>query len=229
MKLPLGIIRENLDRLDGFFAEYRESFDCVRPKAGPIAFPAFRRLRHSYVISNEIRRSIVKQSAKASTPKVSRPKMPKEYGLPKDKKGLLPWSHVTERMEAAKHYWIATSGPDGAPHATPVDGVWVEDRLYFGGSPQTKWRRNLAVNAAACIHLADTTDVVILHGKAHLRTDLDRALLERVAERTKEKYGYGMTADQIIALGGVLAFAPRVVLAWKAFPTDVTRWEFSGQ
>ncbi|MFN0084706.1 MAG: pyridoxamine 5'-phosphate oxidase family protein [Blastocatellia bacterium] len=155
--------------------------------------------------------------------------MPKEYGIPKDRKGLLPWSHVTERMETAKHYWIATSGPDGAPHATPVDGVWIEDRLYFGGSPQTKWRRNLAANQAACLHLADPTDVVILHGEAQQSSKIDRAMLERIAEESNKKYGYGMSADQLEALGGVLVFAPRVVMAWKAFPKDATRWEFSGQ
>jgi hypothetical protein len=29
------------------------------------------------------------------------PRMPAEYGIPKRKTGLLPWSHVTERMSSA--------------------------------------------------------------------------------------------------------------------------------
>ena len=28
-----------------------------------------------------------------------------------DETNLLPWSHVSERMAAAKHYWLATVGP----------------------------------------------------------------------------------------------------------------------
>ena len=76
---------------------------------------------------------------------VSRPQMPAEYGLPKDTKGLLDWSYVREQMTKAQHYWICTVTPDGRPHATPVDGLWIEDRLYFGGSPKTRWQRNLKI------------------------------------------------------------------------------------
>jgi aspartate/methionine/tyrosine aminotransferase len=36
----LQIIRENLDRLDSFFASHRDRFKWYRPKAGSIAFPA---------------------------------------------------------------------------------------------------------------------------------------------------------------------------------------------
>jgi len=39
----LGIIRDNLDLLDSFFAVYPELFYWPRPKAGPIAFPGLRR------------------------------------------------------------------------------------------------------------------------------------------------------------------------------------------
>ena len=78
-------------------------------------------------------------------PIASRPSIP-GYGIPKDKKGLLSWSHVTERMVTAMQYWISTVGPDSRPHATPVDGLWLDDRLYFGGNPQTRRHRNLAAN-----------------------------------------------------------------------------------
>jgi aspartate/methionine/tyrosine aminotransferase len=36
----LGIIQTNLDILDGFFARHADRFSWVRPRAGPIAFPA---------------------------------------------------------------------------------------------------------------------------------------------------------------------------------------------
>ncbi len=51
---------------------------------------------------------------------VSRPRMPAAYGIPKDKKGLLPWSYASERMAKAMHYWICSVTPDGRPHATPA-------------------------------------------------------------------------------------------------------------
>jgi len=71
-------------------------------------------------------------------PTARRPDSPgRAYGIPKDKTGLLSWSHVSERMAQAHAYWICTVSPEGRPHATPVDGVWLADRLYFGGSPET--------------------------------------------------------------------------------------------
>jgi hypothetical protein len=64
-------------------------------------------------------------------PTVSRPRLPAEYGVPKNNKGLLPWSHVTERMPQALHYWICTVGSDNRPHVTPVDEIWLNDKLYY--------------------------------------------------------------------------------------------------
>jgi hypothetical protein len=49
-----------------------------------------------------------KATAKKEAPKslISRPCMPKDYGLPRDKKRLLLWSYVVEGMSKAMHYWI---------------------------------------------------------------------------------------------------------------------------
>jgi len=158
-----------------------------------------------------------------TSPAASRPHI-EGYGVPKDKKGLLPWSHVTERMEKAMHYWVCTVSPDGRPHATPVDGLWIEDRLFFGGSPTTKRNRNLAKNPAVCIHLEDGMDVVILHGDA-LEERVDHEMAIRLAEGSSKKYGYGMPPEQYEAIG-VQVFHPRMVLAWKQFPKDATRFQF---
>src|SRR5262245_2158881 len=73
-----------------------------------------------------------RETGQETGPKASRPHMP-GYGVPKDNKGLLPWSHLTKRMAEAQNYWICTVSPDGRPHATPVWGLWLDDRLYFGG------------------------------------------------------------------------------------------------
>jgi nitroimidazol reductase NimA-like FMN-containing flavoprotein (pyridoxamine 5'-phosphate oxidase superfamily) len=158
-------------------------------------------------------------------PKASRPHMP-GYGVPKDKKGLLPWSHVTERMAEAQNYWICTVSPDGRPHATPVWGLWIDDRLYFGGSPQTRRNRNLAENPAVCVHLESGSDVLILHGDAHELRAPDRSLVARLIEVSKSKYGYAPKAEDYDKTPGTYVFRPRWVLAWKQFPKDATRWNF---
>jgi hypothetical protein len=45
-----------------------------------------------------------RQASGAAGPRVSRPQLPAEYGLPKHTKDLLPWSYVGERMSEAMHY-----------------------------------------------------------------------------------------------------------------------------
>ena len=160
---------------------------------------------------------------KSST--ASRPKIPAEYGIPKNNKGLLPWSHVTERMTQAMHYWICTVGPDGRPHVTPVDGLWLDDMLYFGGSPKTRRNRDLTANPAVSVHLDSSDDVVILHGDAHLHTP-DHELAVQLAKASAEKYGYAPRPEDYES-SGVYMFRPLTVFAWKQFPKDVTRWQFS--
>lgn len=86
-------------------------------------------------------------------PTARRPALPKDYGIPKTKSGLLAWADVVSRLTAARHYWICTVSPDGRPHATPVDGLWLDDALYFSGSPRTRRSRNLLANPDACVHL----------------------------------------------------------------------------
>jgi hypothetical protein len=54
-------------------------------------------------------------------PRASRPYMP-GYGIvgPTQGSGLLPWSWAEERLTASRNYWVASSWPDGRPHAMPV-------------------------------------------------------------------------------------------------------------
>jgi nitroimidazol reductase NimA-like FMN-containing flavoprotein (pyridoxamine 5'-phosphate oxidase superfamily) len=131
---------------------------------------------------------------------------------------------VVERLTRAVHYWIGTVSPDGRPHATPVDGLWLNDRLYFGGSPQTRRQRNLAANPAVCVHLESATDVVILHGEAHAERP-DGTLAKRLAEASAQKYGYAPKPEDY-EKSGVHVFRPRVVFAWTHLPKDATRWRF---
>jgi nitroimidazol reductase NimA-like FMN-containing flavoprotein (pyridoxamine 5'-phosphate oxidase superfamily) len=155
-------------------------------------------------------------------PAATRPQLPPEYGLSRDAKGLLPWSHVIGRMERAHQYWISTVGPDGRPHATPVDGLWIDGALYFGGSPRTRRQRNLQQNPAVCVHLESASDVVILHGDAKPER-ADAALARHLSEASKKKYGYGPAPEEYQKTD-VFVFRPRVAFAWTNLPKDATRW-----
>src|SRR3712207_3095759 len=117
---------------------------------------------------------------------VSRPEIPESYGIPRGKEGMLPWSHVGERMAVERNYWLATVRPDGRPHSVPVWGVWVEESLYFGGGRSTRKARNLATNPNVVAHSESGENVVILEGVVEEVTD--PALQERIRseEHTSE-------------------------------------------
>lgn len=126
------------------------------------------------------------------------------------------------------HYWTCTVTPDGRPHAVPVDGIWLQDALYFGGSPQTRWQRNLAANPAISIHLESTTDVVILRGRVKSLSKPARELSMALSKASKKKYGFAPKPEDY-EKGGVYVFRPSLVLAWKDFPKDATRWQFKNE
>ena len=108
---------------------------------------------------------------------VSRPEIPESYGIPEGREGMLPWSHVRERMSVARNYWLATVRPGGRPHSVPVWGVWVEDRLHFGGGRSTRKARNLAANPNVVAHSesGEGGGLLLLDGRRWLPRNLCRA------------------------------------------------------
>ena len=166
-------------------------------------------------------------AATQPAPIADRPRIPAEYGVPAHTKGLLAWSDVEPRWIDATVYWVATSGPGGIPRVRPLDGLFVDGRLYVGGSPETRWARDLETNPHVSVHLDGGMDVAILEGEAVLLEDgVGPELAERLAAESNRKYPqYGMTPESY-AGPGPFVIRPRTALAWKAFPRDVTRFRF---
>jgi nitroimidazol reductase NimA-like FMN-containing flavoprotein (pyridoxamine 5'-phosphate oxidase superfamily) len=155
--------------------------------------------------------------------------MPASYGIPAadGETGLLPWARVEARMAGARNYWVATTGPDGRPHAMPVWGIWSEDRLYFGTDRRSRKARNLAANHAVVVHLESGDDVVILDGVAREVTDparraaIDQAYFTKYAVRLTDHPGE-------VAIYSV---RPHRAFAWQEadFPASATRWRLDDE
>lgn len=150
-------------------------------------------------------------------------RFPAQYGTPE---GQLPWSWVEERLRAAKNYWLTTIGPSNRPHARPVDGVWVEGALCFGGSPETRWVRNLISNPAVSINLPSDTDVVILEGTAEMVTDASHPLATPFLAAARVKYPEYYPDGAPFRPFWMLR--PATAYAWtlEEFPDGATRWSF---
>jgi Pyridoxamine 5'-phosphate oxidase len=159
----------------------------------------------------------------SAEPKTSRPRIPKEYGVPKGKKGMLEWSQVEQWLKDAPIYWLATASPDGRPHARPIWGTWVDGAVYFGGSPETRWARNLAANSRIVVHIESGDAVVMLEGVAEV-VNPDPTTSKQIADQSQAKYGYRPDSAD-----GSYMVRPHKALAWQnsTFGTSATRWDFA--
>ena len=104
----------------------------------------------------------------------------------------------------------------------PTWGVWVDDTLYFGGGPQTRWSRNLAENPQVAVHLESGDDVVILEGVVGRISDAGDPRLTRIDDAYEAKYKmrHGIP---------LWVLRPQVVFAWSKFPDNMTRWKFDSE
>ena len=161
----------------------------------------------------------------------SRPLLPQGYGVPATEEGMVAWSWAVEQLEQARNFWFSTTRPDGRPHAVPAWAVWLDDALYFDGSPETRRSRNLAANPAIVVHLESGDQVLILEGEALEAGRPEPAFAQRLAAVYEAKYGQShdyrpdpTTWDN----GGLWVVRPKVAFGWTEFPRAVTRWRFPG-
>jgi len=78
--------------------------------------------------------------------------LPPAYGKPTRP---MAWSDADDLLTESRVYWIASVRPDGRPHLVPSDGIWLDDALYFGGSPDTVHMRNVRATGRAAAHVGD--------------------------------------------------------------------------
>lgn len=162
-------------------------------------------------------------------PKVMRPKFPPGYvDHPISE---VPWDYVIEQLTEAKNYWLCSTRPDGRPHVVPRWCVYVDRKIYYDGSAETRHALNIKVNPNVAIHLEDGSKAIILEGIAVEAGKPAPELARRLSEAYKRKY-----ADQDYAPeptqwdeGGLYVFTPRQCLAWTVFFENPTKFVFSGE
>lgn len=152
--------------------------------------------------------------------------VPDGYTQTDKEQRLLDWSHVVERMTAAKNFWVATTRPNGHPHLTPTWAIWLDNQLYFDGSPETRRLRNIAANPHVAISLEDGSQAVIVEGVVSEVGPPSRQFAEQLAQTYADRYadlGYAPSPDTWNE-GGLYVLTPTLALAWTEFGVDMTRW-----
>jgi PPOX class probable F420-dependent enzyme len=137
-------------------------------------------------------------------------------------RGLLPWSWAAERLSNAHNYWIATTRPDGRPHAMAVWGVWHDGAFYFSTGRRSRKARNLARNPRCVVCTERADEPVILEGVAEEVTD--PSLIRRIGAPYHAKYKWKLDPS----LGPIFAVRPQVAFALTEgdLPGSATRWTF---
>ena len=151
--------------------------------------------------------------------------MPKTYGLSGRRDAMLSWTWARRRLLRAHNYWLATTRPDGRPHAMPIWGVWLDEAFLFSTARRSRKGRNLRRRAHAVVHLESGDQTVILEGR--VREVRDPTVLERYAGAYLAKYRYRPETGERDNV--TYALVARVGFAWRErdFPQSATRWRFA--
>jgi len=150
------------------------------------------------------------------------------YGLPKGKKGLLPWKWAEQRLKQSHNYWLTTVRPDGTPHTMVVWGLWLDGAFLFSTGRQSRKARNLEKNKRCVVCNEHAHEAVIVEGTAELA---DVSVRREFLKKYERKYNFDMESmekDILAMKEPVFAIRPRVVfgLYEKKFMSSATRWKF---
>jgi nitroimidazol reductase NimA-like FMN-containing flavoprotein (pyridoxamine 5'-phosphate oxidase superfamily) len=119
---------------------------------------------------------------------------------------------------------LATVRRDGRPHVVPVDGLWIDGRWYFGGSPTTVKHRNLLANPHATVHLDHADMAVIVDGRCEITTPSPE-MARHLVNTSNAKYGFAPPIEAY--LSGVWTLVPSRAVAWTDLAVDATRFVFA--
>jgi hypothetical protein len=156
--------------------------------------------------------------------KITRPLFPKGYV--DNPISSLTWDYVVQRLTDSKNYWLSSVRPDGRPHSIPRWGVFINDKLYYDGSPETIHARNILKNSRVTLHLESGDEALIAEGTSAPHEKPDPELANQLAASycaKYEKFGYAPSAEQWND-GGLYVFSPTMVLAWTVFFENPTKF-----
>jgi nitroimidazol reductase NimA-like FMN-containing flavoprotein (pyridoxamine 5'-phosphate oxidase superfamily) len=110
--------------------------------------------------------------------------------------GHIPWHFVDVTLAESRSVWIATTRPDGRPHAMPVWFWWNGRSPHFITQRSTQKARNLAHEPWVVLHAGHGDDAIILEGRAVIVMDEEE--LARIDAGYRDKYvdpGSGASAS----------------------------------
>ena len=161
-----------------------------------------------------------------TTPKITRPKFPKGYV--DNLVSYVDWDWVAAQLTESRHYWLSSVRPNGKPHIVPRWAVYVDGKIYYDGSPETRHARNIETNPNICVNLESGSEVIMLEGTSRAADKPSPELAKRLSTEYKRKYKeleYAPEPDSWDG-GGLFVFIPRHCIAWTKFNENPTKFVF---
>lgn len=141
--------------------------------------------------------------------------------------GLLPWHKAEMRLIQSRHYWVATTWPDGRPHLTTVWGAWNQDAFWFSAGRSSRKSRNLQARPRCTVGTEDPEHPIVFDGKAELITNpaLIAIFLNRINTKYRTSYSLEFMNPEQKACYRV---RPEVAIGVEEhnFTGSATRWRF---
>jgi len=157
-------------------------------------------------------------------PKITRPTFPPGYV--DNPSASVAWDYVEKRLSEAKNYWFSSVRPNGRPHVIPRWAVYLDGKIYYDGSPETRHAQNIARNPHVSLHLESGDQVIIAEGQSKPAGKPEAELAQKIATAyclKYEQFGYAPQPDQWDE-GGLYEFTPQKILAWTQFNQDPTKF-----
>lgn len=164
-----------------------------------------------------------------NTSRIMRPRFP--AGYLDNPTRFLTWEWVAAKLTESKHYWLCSVRPNGHPHVVPRWGVFIDDRFYYDGSPETRHARNIMKNPHVSLHLENGSEAIILDGTCMPAGKPSPELGKKLSQAYKKKYkedGYAPKPESWDK-GGLYVFTPHQCIAWTNMPKDSTKFVFDGE
>lgn len=161
-------------------------------------------------------------------PKVTRPTFPKGYV--EKPVSFLTWDWVAEQLTESKHYWLCSVRPNGHPHVVPRWGVFLDNKFYYDGSPETRHARNIMENPHVTLNLESGSQAIILEGTVRPAGKPTPELGKKLAQAYKKykELGYAPKPNSWDK-GGLYVFTPRQCIAWSNFTQNPTKFVFESE
>jgi hypothetical protein len=110
----------------------------------------------------------------------------------------------------------------------PRWAVFIDGKIYYDGSPETRHSRNIESNPNTSINLESGTEAIMLEGKSVPAEKPSPELGQKLSQEYKKKYkdfGYAPEPNTWDG-GGLFVFTPRQCIAWTSFTENPTKFVF---